>query len=53
LFTLLALGVKNVTIGPNPPGFVTPGVFKVLQDKFGLRVAGKDAQQDLAVALAG
>jgi hydroxylamine reductase len=53
LLTLLALGVKNVTIGPNPPGFVTPGVFKVLQDKFGLRVAGKDAQQDLAVALAG
>lgn len=53
LLTLLALGVKRITIGPNPPGFITPNVFKVLQDKFDLRLAGSDAKQDLAAALAG
>jgi len=52
LLTLLALGVKGVTIGPNPPGFVTPNVFKVLQDKFDLRLTGKDPQRDLELALA-
>ena len=34
LLSLLALGIKKIAIGPNPPAFVTPGVFKVLQDKF-------------------
>ncbi len=53
LLTLLALGVKGVTIGPNPPGFVTPNVFKILQDEFDLRLAGQDAKADLAIALAG
>jgi len=53
LLTLLALGVKGVTIGPNPPGFVTPNVFKVLQDQFDLRLTGKDAKEDLALAVAG
>jgi hydroxylamine reductase len=53
LLTLLALGIKGITIGPNPPGFVTPGVFQVLQEKFDLRLTGKDAKQDLAMALAG
>ncbi len=38
--------------GPNPPGFVTPNVFKVLQDKFDLRLTGQNAQADLALALA-
>ncbi len=47
LLTLLALGVKGVTIGPKPPGFVTPNVFKVLQDKFDLRLTGPSAQEDL------
>jgi hydroxylamine reductase len=53
LLTLLALGVKGVSIGPNPPGFVTPAVFKILQDKFDLRLTGHDPQEDLAAALAG
>jgi hydroxylamine reductase len=52
LLTLLALGVKRVTIGPNPPGFITPNVFKVLQDTFDLRLTGKDAKEDLAIAMA-
>jgi hydroxylamine reductase len=50
LLTLLHLGVKGITLGPNPPAFVTPNVFKVLQDTFDLRLAG-DAHQDLAKAM--
>jgi hydroxylamine reductase len=53
LLTLLALGVKGISIGPNPPGFVTPAVFQVLQEKFDLRITGDDAKEDLAAALAG
>jgi len=53
LLSLLALGVKGITIGPNPPGFVTPNVFKVLQDQFDLRLTGEDAKADLALVLAG
>ena len=50
LLTLLSLGVKNITIGPNPPAFVTPNVFKILQDKFALRLSG-DAKADLAAVM--
>lgn len=52
LLTLLSLGVKNIKVGPNPPGFISPGVFKVLQDKFNLGLTGQNAQADLALALA-
>jgi hydroxylamine reductase len=52
LLTLLALGVKGITIGPNAPAFVSPNVFKVLQEKFDLRLAGKSASDDLKRALA-
>jgi hydroxylamine reductase len=52
LLTLLSLGVKGITIGPRPPAFVTPNVFRVLSDRFGLRLAGPSASQDLAAALA-
>jgi hydroxylamine reductase len=51
LLTLLALGVKGITIGPNPPAFVSPGVFRILQEKFDLRLPGNDARQDLAKAM--
>jgi hydroxylamine reductase len=53
LLSLLALGVKGISIGPNPPGFITPAVFKVLQDKFDLKLTGGDAKQDLALVIAG
>jgi hydroxylamine reductase len=53
LLTLLALGVKGITIGPNPPGFVTANVFQILQQKFDLRLTGSDPKADLALALAG
>jgi hydroxylamine reductase len=52
LLTLLSLGVKGITIGPNAPGFVTPNVFKLLQEKFDLRLTGKSAKEDLNRALA-
>ncbi len=36
LLTLLALGVKNIKLGPTLPAFVTPTVLKVLVDTFGI-----------------
>ncbi|MCL2648765.1 MAG: hydroxylamine reductase [Phycisphaerales bacterium] len=52
LLTLLSLGVKGISIGPNPPAFVTPAVFKILQEKFDLRLIGNDAKADMQKALA-
>jgi hydroxylamine reductase len=49
LLTLLALGVKGIRIGPKPPGFITPIVFRTLQEKFDLRLTGADARRDLPV----
>jgi hydroxylamine reductase len=48
LLTLLALGIKGISIGPNPPSFVTPNVFKILQEKFDLRLTSGDPLADLA-----
>jgi len=44
LFSLLHLGVKNIRIGPTPPAFVTPNVFKVLQDNYNLMLVGDPAE---------
>lgn len=52
LLSLLALGVKGIRIGPAAPAFVTPNVFKVLQDKFDLRLTGRDPLADLQESLA-
>lgn len=52
LLTLLSLGVKGIAIGPNPPAFVTANVFKILQEKFDLKLTGKDAAADVALAVA-
>jgi hydroxylamine reductase len=52
LLTLLALGVKGIRVGPNPPAFLTPNVFKVLQEKYDLRLTGSDAKADLAAVMA-
>jgi hydroxylamine reductase len=51
LLTLLSLGVKKIAIGPNPPAFVSPGVFRYLQDKFDLRLTSGDPAKDLAAAI--
>jgi hydroxylamine reductase len=37
LLTLLALGIRNIYIGPSIPAFFSSNVLKVLVDKFGIR----------------
>ena len=46
LLTLLALGVKNIRLGPTLPAFATPAVVDVLVQQFGLKPVG-DANTDL------
>lgn len=36
LLSLLALGIKNIRIGPSLPAFITPNILKVLVEKFNL-----------------
>jgi len=36
LLTLVALGIKNIRLGPSLPAFVTPNVLKVLVDKLNI-----------------
>jgi hydroxylamine reductase len=38
LLTLFYLGVKGIRIGPMPPAFITPGVFKILEQTFDLKL---------------
>ena len=52
LLSLLALDVKGISIGPNPPGFLSPNVFAILQERYDLRLTGDQAADDLAMALA-
>lgn len=53
LLTLLSLGVKGIHLGPKLPGFVTPNVLAMLQQKFDLRPIGKDGAADVAQAIHG
>ena len=52
LLTLLSLGIKGIRIGPAAPAFFSPNVMAILQDKFDLKLIGKDPQADLREALA-
>lgn len=47
LLTLLHLGVKGIRLGPAPPAFVTPNVFKILQDEFDLKLTEPEPPQEL------
>lgn len=47
LLTLLSLGIKGIRIGPTAPAFISPGVFKILQDTFDLKLIGTP-EKDLA-----
>jgi len=50
LLTLLALGVKNIYLGPTLPAFISPGVLDILVKEFGIRpIATSD--QDLKAIL--
>ncbi len=37
LLTLLALGIKNIHLGPSLPAFITPNVLKVLVDNYNIK----------------
>ena len=37
LLSLLALGIKNIYLGPTLPAFVSPNVLQVLVDEFGIK----------------
>lgn len=50
LLTILALGLRNVRLGPSLPAFLTPALLGVLVDKFGIQpITSADA--DIAAAL--
>ena len=50
LISLLYLGVKNIHLGPTLPGFLSPGVTKVLVEKF--NIGGiTDVEEDLKMFL--
>ncbi len=51
LLTLLALGVKGIRIGPAAPAFVSPNVFRILQQKYDLKLIGRDPIEDLREAV--
>jgi hydroxylamine reductase len=52
LLSLLSLGVKGIRVGPAPPAFISPNVFKVLQEKFDLRLTeNAKPEADLAACL--
>lgn len=52
LLTLLALNVKGIRIGPEPPAFLTPNIVKVLQDTFDLKLISDNPVRDMELALA-
>jgi len=47
LLALLNLGVKNITLSPKLPGFVSPGVLNVLVENFGI---GKNSTVDADIS---
>jgi hydroxylamine reductase len=46
VLTLLALGIKNVRVGPTLPAFITPNNWALIQEKFNWKAIG-DPDQDL------
>ena len=50
LIALLALGIHNIRLGPTLPAFLSPGVVKVLQEKYGL-MAVTTPEEDLNAIL--
>ena len=51
LLTLLALGVRNIRLGPTLPKFLTPALVEVLVGRFGITTIGEPSD-DLEAALA-
>ncbi|MEM5370462.1 hydroxylamine reductase [Paraburkholderia azotifigens] len=51
LLTLLALGIRNIRLGPTLPAFLTPNILNILVEQFGIQPIG-DARADIAASLA-
>jgi hydroxylamine reductase len=51
LLTLLALGIRNVRLGPTLPAFITPAILNVLVEQFGIQPIG-EARADIDASLA-
>ena len=52
LIALLALGIRNIRLGPTLPPFLSPGVVRTLQERYGLKpIATPEA--DLQAILGG
>jgi hydroxylamine reductase len=47
LLTLFHLGVQGIRLGPVPPAFVSPNVFKILQEKFALKLIEPEPPREL------
>lgn len=47
LLSLLALGVRGIRLGPVPPAFVSPNVFRILQEKFDLKLTEAEPPLEL------
>ena len=52
LLTLLALGIRNIRLGPTLPAFISPNVLKILVEKFAIRPIGT-AEEDIRLCLQG
>ncbi|MBN2430845.1 MAG: hydroxylamine reductase [Acidobacteria bacterium] len=52
LLALLYLGFKGIRLGPTLPAFLSPGVAKVLVEKFNITPTG-EAKEDVAAMMAG
>ena len=51
LMSLLSIGLKGIYLGPRPPAWITPNVFKVLQDTFDLKLTSEEPKADLKAML--
>ncbi|MDG2221897.1 MAG: hydroxylamine reductase [Rubripirellula sp.] len=47
LLSLFALDVKGIRVGPVPPAFVSPAIFKILQDRFDLKIIESEPPAEL------
>ena len=52
LLTLLALGIRNIRLGPTLPAFISPNVLKILVEKFAITPIGT-AAEDIRLCLQG
>lgn len=52
LLTLLALGIKDIRLGPSLPAFITPNVLNVLVEKFNIKPI-TTPEEDLKAILGG